>query len=449
VLTFPFDVTKSFMSGDRATAMVEQVGGTWGPVALNVHLIDLAFLPLLGLWLMRRMGKRERIRFPRTSYVPLACFSFMTLTSMVAPSPYFAFLALLKQWKYFVIYIFAVDVLDSRRLRTAFLAILVLTVVLQGALTIARYRLQYFEPFFGDSLGRLSTVVVNDATRSVTTDTADSRLRGFGTFYHPNPTAMHLELLLPFVLILALSSPTWRWKLAYASVFALGAAGLYFTFSRAGMVAFLVSMLTCVLVASLRGLIPRRALMPIAGALLFAGLGLVPMLVKLMQSRPEYSASHMEHLQQAVIIALRHPIFGVGLNNSSLVRPYLVPGGVTDEDSQLPLHSGHLLGLAETGVIGFGLYLGFFVLIWIEAWQQSKSQDVLTRTFSIGIIGAYTAMAIHMTTDYLGVESFNALVWMYAGIVVAQRRWPERLGTTAGARMTDVRQPHMPLLWSR
>lgn len=432
LLTFPFDISKTFMEGDRAIALVGQFGGPPGPVALNVHLIDLALLPLLVAWLLRKFRSGERIWFPRISYVPLTCMCFVTVTATVAPSPYFAFLALIKQWKYFVIYLFAADAFAVRRLRTAVLVILVPTLLFQATLTLARYRLQYFEPFFGEALGRLSENVMGEATRSVTGDKEDSQQRGFGTFYHANPTAMHLELLLPFALALALSRHTRWWRFLYVSAFVLGAAALYVTFSRAGMAAFLGSTLICLVVSSWRGLIPRRVLVPLTAASFFAGLCLVPALVAYMRIRPEDTVHHMQQLQQAMIIFFHHPIFGVGLNNSSMVRPYLIPGGVTNEETQLPLHSGHLLGLSETGVIGFGLYLGFFVLIAIEALRQSRSRDVLTRTFAIAILGAYTAMGIHMTTDYMGVEAFFALLWMCAGLVVAQRR-DEAVGCAATA----------------
>ena len=444
LLALPFDISKTFMSGDRATALVEQVGGLWGPVALNVHLIDLALLPLLGVWLLGKFRSRERIWFPRISYVPVACLCFITVTATVAPSPYFAFLELIKQWKYFVIYVFAADVLDARRLRTVVLAILIPTLVLQGGLTLARYRFQYFEPFFGETLGRISEAVSGEATRSVTGESEDSHKRGFGTFYHANPTAMHLELLLPFALALAINSRKRLWRWLYGSVFVLGAAALYVTFCRAGMAAFLGSTLACILVASLRGGIPRRVLVPLGSLILLAALCLVPAIAAYMRTRPTDTIYHMQHLHQGVLIALRHPIFGVGLNNSSLVRPYLTPGGLTDEEAQLPIHSGHLLGLAETGVIGFGLYVGFFVLIGIEAFRQSKSRDVITRTFAIGILGAYAAMGIHMTTDYLGVEAFFALLWMYAGVVVAQRRSEPLAGAEPASRWAATRRA--PLL---
>ncbi|MBP1688284.1 MAG: O-antigen ligase protein [Deltaproteobacteria bacterium] len=427
LLTLPFDVTKTFMNSDRLIALVQQLGGPWGPPALSVHVMDLALLPLFGVWLVRKIARQERLWFPRISYLPLAFLCFTTLTAAVAPSKYLAFLALIELWKYFAIYLFAADALDVRRLGKPILAILLLTLLMQGSLTLVRYRLQYFEPLFGETFGRIPAKVLGEAegTRNVATDEAGSLQRGFGTFYHANPTAMHLELLLPFALALALSSRWRRWKLLYAFVFAVGAGGLYVTFSRAGLVAFGVSSAVCVLVAAARGVIPRRALVLLVGIGLFAGLCLLPLLAAYMGSRPEYSTAHVEHLRQGMAIALRHPLFGVGLNNSSAVRPFIVPQDLTYEDSQLPIHSGHLQVLAETGVIGFGLYVGFFLLVAIEAFRHLKAEDVYTRVFALGTLGAYTAMCVHVTTDYVGVDAFHAMLWLYAGLIVASRRWEQ------------------------
>jgi hypothetical protein len=73
-------------------------------------------------------------------------------------------------------------------------------------------------------------------------------------------------------------------------------------------------------------------------------------------------------------------------------------------------------------VIGFGLYVGFFVLVGLEALRRSQSESAVSRTFSLGVLGAYTAMCLHMISDILGSVPFHILLWLYAGLIVGQRR---------------------------
>jgi hypothetical protein len=424
--TVPFDVSKTFMNSDRGIALIQQVGGTGGPFAPELRLVDLALVPLVVAWLARKILRRERIAFPRISYVPLAFLCFVTLTATVAPLPRFAFLALLRQWKYFVIYVLVTDTIDVRKLGKPILTIFLLTLLLQAGLTIARYEFQIFTTFFGESLGRLPQTYVGEAegTRRVDTTVENSAERGFGTFYHANTTALHLELLLPFAAALLLVAPrAWRpWRAAAGILAGLGTLALYVTFSRAGLIAFLFATASCILFAGLRGMMSRRRFLSVVAAGALVTICSVPVVIRFMATRPSEAAFHVTHLRHGITIALRHPIFGVGLNNSSAVRPYLVPRDLTYEESQLPVHSGHIVGIAEMGVVGYGLYLWFFVLVGIAAFRRLNEPDVIVRIFSLAVLGALVAMAVHLATDYIGIDSLNALLWLYAGLIVGQQR---------------------------
>jgi hypothetical protein len=435
LLTLPFDVTKMFMESERAIAVVETLGAPGGPMSPYLHLIDLAFLPLFGTWLLGKIRRKERIWFPGIHWLPLAFLSLATVTALVAPIPYFAFLGILKQAKYFAIYVVAADALDLHRYGRTILVVLLLTLGLQGATTVSRYHFQYFKPLFGQALGRTAEDVrgEGEGTRRVETDAPGSLDRGFGTFYHANTTALHLELLLPFALILALGSRSTRQRAAYAGLFLVGAAGHFVTFSRAGLGAFLLSIAICLILASIRGVIPRRWVPLLAGVAALAILALVPVAAQYMQTRPSETAFHADHVRHGLAIALEHPWFGVGLSNSSFVRSFVVGRDLFYGGHLLPIHSQHLIILSETGVIGYVLYVGFFVLVALEALRRSRSNQLIVRTFSIGIVGAFSAVFVHVTTDWLGFEAAHVMMWLYAGLIVSMRREP---ALEAGPRPT-------------
>jgi len=130
----------------------------------------------------------------------------------------------------------------------------------------------------------------------------------------------------------------------------------------------------------------------------------------------------VEHLEEGAAVFLRHPLFGVGINNSSAVREVVAADNLTNEEHNVAIHSAHLAGLAETGLIGYALYVGFFIRVAVEAFRKSRSKNFCVRTFSIAVLGAYAAISVHMMTDYLGTEAHQVMLWLYAGFIVGQMR---------------------------
>lgn len=419
----PFDIAKMF--GEQATAFgrLETYGATWGGVApaLSLHLLDLALIPLFGVWLLGKLRRRESIRFPRIGFIPLAYLCFTTVTAFVAPYPYYAFIKLIQMWTFFGIYVFAVDAVDLRKLGRPMLVILMLTLSMQGAVTAARYALQADETALGAAFGQTSKydyIRKNEEAISVTAGESDSATRGRGTFGSPNATAMHIELLMPFAVALLLLERSRRRRTFYAAIIALGVIGHLATFSRAGILALIASTAVCCCIAAFRGWIPRRLLPALVGGALLAGALLLPFLAGFLSTRPEFLSIHIDHLKQGIQVAMHHPIFGVGLNNASVVRPYLVPEGLGHGENLLPMHSSYLIALSETGLVGATLFIGFFAMATLEAFRRSASSDTTTRIFSLGILGALVAMSIHNITDVAGPHALQAMWWLYAGIAI-------------------------------
>jgi O-antigen ligase len=112
----------------------------------------------------------------------------------------------------------------------------------------------------------------------------------------------------------------------------------------------------------------------------------------------------------------------VGLNNSTIYRPQFRPGGESQIERSLPLHSHWLLGTIETGFVGVGLFALFFLLVVREAWRATASSDPGVAALALGILGAYSALGFHAIVDYVGSGSLQALIWFYAGVAMTFRR---------------------------
>jgi hypothetical protein len=437
LLALPLDITKMFGTQETAFARLESIGAPWGGLtpSLGVHLIDLVLLPLLVAWLLGKIRRREKIYFPRIHLLPLAFLGYVTATTLVAPSTYYAVLKLIQFWKFFAIYVVAADAIDLRKHGRAILVILLLTMSLQAMLTTLRYSAQDIAPVFGGAFGETSKeayIGIPRESQGVSDTESGSALRGRGTFGSPNATAMHLELLLPFALSLLLVRPSGRVHWGIAAIMVLGLIGHTLTFSRAGLFSLIASAAVCLAVAAYRQGVPRRILGPFLGVGTLAVIASVPLLFAVVGLRGEFLEIHLDHLRQGVHVALSHPVFGVGLNNSSFVRPLVLPEGLAVSENLVPMHSSYLIGLAETGVFGFAMYVGFFVLAALRAFRLSGARNPMARVFALAILGAFTAVSLHNVTDVAGPQPLQASWWLYAGIIVAVGRPGDRKDSVSG-----------------
>jgi hypothetical protein len=450
LLALPLNVSKRLGGEEQAVATLQQTGALAGGLPTPMlQLTDLVLIAMVVLWLVRKLRERERLYLPPSGRLPLLLIGLTAVTAAMAPHPFVGFLEVYRQLKFYVIYLFTSNNVDLRRMGKRIVWVLLIGLLIQSGVTIARYRFQMVGSLLGGSFGRVgaeqsaesfgleASYVDPEASAELVSEDGSSRRRGFGTLLHPNATAMYFELLLPMVLALFLGARHSKERLAFLALLAIGLAALYVTFSRGGMLGFLASVLVIVALATRRGIVPRPWLVATVSVALVAGVIAVP---SYLSTRPEYFTERFDHIERGFRVVAAHPIFGVGLNNSSFVRGELAPMGETAIDKSLPIHSHWIIGLAETGVIGFGLYVAFFVLIGRQAHRLSASTDQLTRVVSLGVVGAYVALSIHLVADFANNDALHSLLWFYAGIITAARRsfrepLPEHAGvTTLGAR---------------
>ena len=211
-------------------------------------------------------------------------------------------------------------------------------------------------------------------------------------------------------------------KWLYLGLCALGIAALYVTFSRGGMIGLAVSVIVCVATAVGRGVIGRRALWVVLGAAALVAPVVAFKAPSYLTAREDYTRAHLGHLEVGTRMIQMSPLMGVGLNNSTPLRAQFTPGGESQIERALPLHSHYLLQAVETGLVGFALYYSFFGLVAIQAFRRCSSRDLPTAALGLGVLGAYAAIATNTITDYVGADALQTFVWFYAGLIVALMR---------------------------
>jgi O-antigen ligase len=288
-------------------------------------------------------------------------------------------------------------------------------------LTLFRYQFQDFSKVFDTAFGEWEVDYYEPV--ELAQETSGEVFRAFGTFHHPNVTAMHFEFTLPLILALLLIATKPRYRWLFSGLFLIGVAALYVTFSRGAMLGFLAGSTAVILTAFPRKDFPRWMLV---GVLALGLLVLLPFMAIKLQSylttRPEYYTLRIDHLQSGLRMVQINPLLGTGLNNSTLFLPQFAPGGATWQDRAAPIHTHHLLILIETGIVGFGLYYAFFGSLMIRALGFSRAQEFYSATFAIAISGTFAALAVHLIVDYLNIDALQTLAWFYAGLVVSVAR---------------------------
>ncbi|MGH9497051.1 MAG: O-antigen ligase family protein [Candidatus Sulfotelmatobacter sp.] len=152
----------------------------------------------------------------------------------------------------------------------------------------------------------------------------DGRLLGIqkGILENPNDLAINVAISFPLGVAFMLRASGFRkalWALGLAGM----ALGVVLTYSRAGLLAFLISMMVCVWEYGIKG--GRRYLIGVAAAILLIGAGIVAAnshyrarVESIILGNIEGAEDHgsfdarKELLEKSIVVAMTHPLVGVG-----------------------------------------------------------------------------------------------------------------------------------------
>ncbi|MBA3242036.1 MAG: O-antigen ligase family protein, partial [Acidobacteria bacterium] len=145
-----------------------------------------------------------------------------------------------------------------------------------------------------------------------------------GMFENPNDMALHLVTMLPFAVALLFGSRGVLRKLFFGACAALMMAGMVVTFSRGGFLAMVAAFLTLAWTLGRRN---RAAVVALACVTLVAFLLLAPgnyagrIFSIFDRSYDAFGSADARQalLQRSILVALRNPLFGVGMGNFQFV----------------------------------------------------------------------------------------------------------------------------------
>ena len=396
---------------------------------------------VLAAWLAQMLARGRVAPFLPPLTLPLLIFLGVALFSLPGALSFkFALKEIIKWVEVLGLYIFAVNVLDRRRVKV---------VILVALLTGAAAALQGWYQFFARSgpegfllFGRF--------------------MRAYGTFKQPNPYAGYLGLLAPLALSLALEGcKSGRRGLSelvfYGASFGLLLAAIAMSWSRGAWLG-LAGALAVVIGARNRRAAALLAALAAGGALLLilGSFQLLPDLVarRLTDFMPyvrpfdvrgvqvtdaNFSiVERMAHWQAAWKMWAEHPWRGVGIGNYEPLYPaYYIPPW---KEPLGHAHNYYLNIAAETGLIGLLSYL----FLWGGAlWHTIQSMRRLSgwdRAVAIGILGILTHLCIHNFFDNLFVHNIYAHIAILLALLPILTNTAHHFSTIKsmdGADLTD------------
>ena len=289
------------------------------------------------------------------------------------------------------------------------------------------------------------------------------RFRAFGTFGQPNPFSAFMGLSLPLALGLTWGYGRrglvgWRERdarrrryvapasiaLGYAACSGLLLGGLVASWGRGAWLGFGAAGVVMVFFAPRRR--RRGAALLAVGAVLTAMMwtaGYVPAGIRqrVQSTLTEFTGfgdmravpisdenfalvERLAHWQAAVNMANAHPLAGVGLGNYEAAYPDY--GLVSWPRALGHAHNDYLNVLAETGLVGlFGYLAGWAVIVWWTLCALRLSDPVL-RGLALGLLGAWTHLAVHSFVDKLYVNNLFLHLGVMLGLAAVAYQYAQR-----------------------
>jgi len=274
--------------------------------------------------------------------------------------------------------------------------------------------------FLGESPLGLLTVGV---AKIVSHET--SFLRIYGTLPHPNILSAFILVGLGLICWQILVSVTRkRLIFLYISLF-IAITGLILTFSRAGYLAAIVSLIALWLFHVVRNGVTNRSRNLAIALIVFAGLN-VGMFHEFLDTRATISDSAVKERMFYNKIGLEmikdRPISGLGLGSSVLHMKQYAHTDLKPWEIQ-PIHNYYILTAAETGIVGFLLLIGFFVYLAVRLVKKTAGtvdSAIYMRRVFLGT--TFLGILVLMLFDhyFYTIQSTQMLLWAILGLIFAE-----------------------------
>jgi hypothetical protein len=432
LLSLQFTVSKNLNDGLGVINDLKIDYTIWN-FTFDITATDLALLVLLAIWANDRMFYAKPIRVPPVTWLAVGYLGTCLLSTIGAPSSYLGFVEISRQIKFFTVYLYAVNCLDSKSVVRVLAVVGVIILVTQAGMTVARFETGYMTPLkFGNAYEDLSQI---KQYLAVDRSDEESAVRAYGTLESPGSTVRLCMMVIPFALFLCVPNAMFRTRFAVAALTAFGLLGLAFTFTRVYYITTAVQTVLAFLLMVRDGFLKRQEVVLVVLFGLAAVAVASPKLYEQFTVREDsMSVRFLQYAATAKMI-LDNPFLGIGLNNGTGEKPKYVDVTYNrfDPNTQFylePTHNMYLSLASEIGVFGAVLFVGFFARVTVVAWRLSRnSMDSEIRFVANALVVVFCGVAVNGLMDPLQEYSVLMLLWLYAGISLSLSEMSEHQET--------------------
>ncbi|MEJ5197969.1 MAG: O-antigen ligase family protein [Anaerolineae bacterium] len=253
-------------------------------------------------------------------------------------------------------------------------------------------------------------------------------MRAYGTFQQPNPYAGYLGYLAPVAASLTIAAMERWWQTRRLHNLLIGTAcggttlllavGIGMSWSRGGWLALGVAL------AVVAGLHLRRAALAAAAVVavivVTVGTAWLPTAIAGRVSdlgnylampdpaRTEINDDNfavlerVAHWQAGLAMFDDHPWLGVGIGNYAVAYERYAPPHWYEPLGHA--HNIYINFLAETGVIGAGMFGALWIGMWLVAWRRARTTSSYRAALALGVLGTLAYLTAHNLFDNLFVQ---------------------------------------------
>jgi len=392
------------------------------PMLPDLYLDRMTMVWLTVVFMVKFFAERRTLRPPYLLDILIAVHALYLLVRIYIQGMVFIHPWTMSYLIPYAAYYFAKNILlTNRQIRIFLLGLLAVTVYYEVISVAEKLDLEFLI---------WPKIIFTEKTRFVG--------RSVGPFLQPALFGTVIGILVPIHLYFIATTKSSLYRAGLYLSFAVGMAGLYFTYTRGSWLAGIFALLT---VAALnvrqysRILLPAVVFLPLI-AFSFLGIGQD----KFMKERVENEntlGSRVATGITALKIWRDNPLIGIGFFQYRQVRedyidPIDVPGLGTIRYIQFRhnnIHDIYLGPLAEDGLIGMGLQFGIYFLIlkaFLKKFKWRKDGDY----FAIYLMPIFAGMFVGylvggLAFDYRFFSIVGVLFYMSAGILYGYQR-PEK-----------------------
>lgn len=421
LLSLQFLISKNLNDGLAVTSRLD-IHYIITTLTFEITATDLVLVVLFVIWINDYLFHRKPLRFPSVSWLAVGYLIICLLSLAGARSAYLGAVDLTRQIKFFLVYLFAVNCLDSKSSLRTLAIVAVIMLATQAAVTAVRFETGYLTPLtFGDTHQDLLQIS-QYLTVNRSAEGFSPLVRAFGTLGSPNGTTRLCMMLIPFALFLCVPNALCRMRAAFAALTAFALLALMLTFTRVFYIVTLVQLVVALCIMARDRLLKGAEL----ALIVLVGLGALaaasPWLYKQFTVRDSSMSVRALQSEVALKIILDRPLLGVGLNNAPEQMPNYtnVTYDRNDMNTQFylePINNMFLSMTSEIGVIGMGLFIAFFGAAARVAWRQSRlATEPLIRYTANAMLVVFLGVAVNGVMDPFDEYQVLMLLWLYAGI---------------------------------